>query len=95
MDWGPRIRTAAKALKRNQEGKRKRIPVTTRMLEWLAKKLRLGQAGTSADPEEIRIWIAIVVGFFFLLRVGELQDLNFEDLQPRTQANWAGHWGGR
>ena len=41
------------------------------MMEWLAKRLWLGQDGT--DPvQQVRVWVAICLGYFFLLRISEV-----------------------
>jgi hypothetical protein len=58
------VRVATKSLKRVQGEKEKKIPVTIGMLEWLADNLRLGQRGKPCDRDEVRVWIAIVLGHF-------------------------------
>ncbi len=62
------------------------------MLEWLAANLRLGQFGATPDADETRVWVAIVLGYFFLLRVSELLELRQEDVQARRGEEWCSDW---
>jgi hypothetical protein len=62
------------------------------MLEWLGSNMKLGQFGATRVPGEVRIWTAIVLGFFFLLRVSELLEVRFEDVQPRCGEEWCADW---
>jgi integrase len=75
-----------------QGEREKKIPTTSAMLEWLGKHMKLGQNGGPRVPGEIRIWTAIVIGYFFLLRVSELLEVRFEDIQPRRGDAWCGEW---
>ena len=92
--WGPRVRTAAKALKRARGHQRRRLPVTPKMMEWLGRHMKLGQDGSPADPRDIRVWIAICLGYFFLLRISEVEELQYEDVQPRKGDEWYHQWTG-
>jgi integrase len=92
LEFAPRVRVATKALKRVQGEKEKKIPVTIGMLNWLADNLHLGQDGTPRDHDEVRVWIAIVLGYFFLLRVSELLELRQEDVQARRGDEWCTDW---
>lgn len=91
--WGPRVRTAARALKRARGHQRRRLPVTPKMMEWLGRHMKLGQDGSPADPRDIRVWIAICLGYFFLLRILEVEELqtqrqySYED-RRRTSSTW-------
>ena len=64
------------------------------MLEWLASKMRLGQNRTRIDVHEARVWIAICLGCFFLLRISEVEAIRVEDVQPRVQDKWHHQWTG-
>jgi integrase len=68
------------------------IPVTIGLLEWLAANLRFGRHGKPRDHDEVRVWIAIVLGYFFLLRVSEVLELRQEDVQARRGDEWCTEW---
>ena len=92
LEWGPRLRLAVKTLKRAKSAGNRKLPVTRAMLEWLAVKLRLGQDGEEVDAKELRVWITVVIAFFFLLRVGEAFNLRFGSLQPRRKGEFVRDW---
>jgi hypothetical protein len=92
LEFAPRVKVASRALGRVQGEKDKKIPSTSSMLEWLGSNLKLGQFGSPQVPGEMRVWTAIVLGFFFLLRVSELLEVRFEDVQPRRGEEWCADW---
>ena len=61
-------------------------------MEWLAARLRLGQDDTAADPREVKVWVSLCLGFFFLLRISEIEAIQFEDVQPRKSDQWHHQW---
>ena len=93
LEWGPRLKLAAKALKKAKAKKVKKLPVTRAMLEWLARNLRLGQDGSEPQPEEVRLWVLVVLAYFFLLRVGEGLELRFGSVQPMRNGAYCQDWG--
>ena len=64
-----RLWTTMAGLKKGQDGVKRKIPVTPRMLEWLLEHLARGVALRAADAAVVGG--AITTAFFFMLRASE------------------------
>ena len=74
-DGGGRFKQVMKSLKRKHKIKRKR-PVTYEMLHWLYREFWLIDHSSEARFE---IMCAILLGFFFLLRISEIEQCTWEN----------------
>ena len=73
----PRVPLALEGYKRRYGTRERRRPVTVAMLKWIGVGLR-----RSVVPDHAVLWAALLLGFFFLLRVSELLPPEASSLTP-------------
>ena len=75
-DGGNRIKTLVKGVGKREVPNANR-PFNIELSGWVGKS---GETSTLGPKESDRLFVAAVVGFFFLLRISELANLKFGDL---------------
>ncbi|CAE8721383.1 unnamed protein product [Polarella glacialis] len=78
LTFMPRVPLALEGYKRMYGTKERRRPVTVSMLKWIGAGLQ-----RNTQPDHTVLWAAILLGFFFLLRVSELLPPEASSLPPK------------
>ncbi|CAE8675193.1 unnamed protein product [Polarella glacialis] len=77
LTFMPRVSLALEGYKRMYGTKERRRPVTVSMLKWIGVGLQ-----RATQPDHAVLWAAILLGFFFLLKVSELLPPEVSSLSP-------------